>query len=190
MLAPQGLASHAGPDLFSPGRRRRTAMAQAMFGAGCFWGVEAAFRQLPGVRDTEVGFCGGTVAHPSYEQVASGTTGHAQVVRVDYDPAAISYEALLEVFWRIHDPTQHHRQGPDIGPQYRSVIFALDDAQRRAAEAYREALARSGAHGAPLCTEIVPAGPFYRAEEHHQRYYEKRGEMARSLLGGTPPLRP
>jgi peptide-methionine (S)-S-oxide reductase len=147
--------------------------------------VEAVFRRLPGVMGTEVGFCGGTVPDPSYEEVAGGATGHAQVVRIDFDPGAITYEALLEVFWRIHDPTQHHRQGPDVGPQYRSVIFCFDEDQRETAAASRAALARSGVHAAPIRTEIARAGRFCRAEEHHQRYYEKRGHMARSLLGAA-----
>jgi peptide-methionine (S)-S-oxide reductase len=174
-----------GAEPISSGSKGRSMMARAMFGAGCFWGVEAAFRRLPGVMGTEVGFCGGTVPDPSYEEVAGGATGHAQVVRIDFDPGAITYEALLEVFWRIHDPTQHHRQGPDVGPQYRSVIFCFDEDQRETAAASRAALARSGVHAAPIRTEIARAGRFCRAEEHHQRYYEKRGHMARSLLGAA-----
>lgn len=154
---------------------------RAMFGAGCFWAVEAALR-LAGVDGTRVGFSGGTVAHPSYAQVATGQTGHAQVVLIEYDPQMVSYEALLEVFWRMHDATQVDRQGPDVGPQYRSVIFYFDEDQRRAAEASRRDQEAWGVHDGPIRTEIVPAGRFWPAEEEHQRYYEQRGRMAKSLF--------
>ena len=150
-------------------------MATATFAAGCFWGVEAAFREVKGVRATEVGYTGGTTENPSYEDVCTGATGHAEAVRVDYDPARVSYEELLAVFWAIHDPTQRDRQGPDVGTQYRSAIFVHDAAQEEAARASREALETSGRHARPVVTEIVPAGPFWRAEEYHQRYFEKRG---------------
>jgi peptide-methionine (S)-S-oxide reductase len=150
-------------------------MARATFGAGCFWGVEVAFRQVPGVLDAAVGYAGGTVADPSYEQVCTGRTGHAEVVQVEYDPARVSYERLLEVFFANHDPTQLNRQGPDVGTQYRSVIFYHDEAQERAAAAAKEALQASGRHRRPIVTAIVPFSNFYRAEDYHQRYLEERG---------------
>ena len=150
-------------------------MAQATFGAGCFWGVEAAFREVPGVSDAAVGYAGGTVADPSYQQVCTGRTGHAEVVQVEYDPDQVSYERLLEVFFANHDPSQLNRQGPDVGTQYRSVIFYHDEAQAEAARAAKAALQASGRYRRPVVTEIVPFSNFYRAEEYHQRYLEKRG---------------
>jgi len=153
-------------------------MAKAMFGAGCFWGVEAAFRQVAGVGDVAVGYSGGTSENPTYEQVCSGVTGHAEVVEVTYEPEAVSYEDLLATFWSAHDPTQMNRQGPDIGTQYRSAIFVRDDEQRRLAEESRSRLEASGRLRRPVATEITPAGPFWRAEEYHQRYFEKRGIAA------------
>lgn len=150
-------------------------MAQATFGAGCFWGVEVAFRQVPGVIDAAVGYAGGTVADPTYKQVCTGRTGHAEVVQVEYDPAKVSYEQLLDVFFANHDPTQLNRQWPDVGTQYRSVIFYHDEAQAQAARAAKEALQASGRHRRPIVTEIAPFTNFYRAEEYHQRYLEKRG---------------
>ncbi len=147
----------------------------AMFGAGCFWGVEAAFRHLPGVIDTSVGFAGGKTSSPSYEQVCTHTTGHAEVVRVVYDPAKISYDQLLDVFWKCHDPTQLNRQGPDVGDQYRSVIFTDSPEQAQAAEASLKRLADSGKYKRPVVTVIEPAPTFYLAEEYHQHYLEKRG---------------
>ncbi|MDQ3698546.1 MAG: peptide-methionine (S)-S-oxide reductase MsrA [Gemmatimonadota bacterium] len=153
----------------------------ATFGAGCFWGVEAVFRQVPGVVDAATGYAGGKIPNPSYEDVCSDRTGHAEVVEVRYDPARVAYEALLDVFWGNHDPTTRDRQGPDVGSQYRSVIFYHDDAQRAAAEASRAALERSGRFRRPIVTEVTPAAPFWRAEEYHQRYLEKRG-LARCHL--------
>jgi peptide-methionine (S)-S-oxide reductase len=150
-------------------------MAIATFGAGCFWGVEAAFRGVPGVTSTTVGYAGGTLANPTYEQVCSGRTGHAEVVQVEYDPERIGYEQLLEVFWASHDPTQRNRQGPDVGTQYRSVIFAHDAEQERAAKAAKAELEAAGRHRRPIVTEIVPFAGFYRAEAYHQQYFEKRG---------------
>jgi len=144
----------------------------ATFAAGCFWGVEAAFRKTPGVVDTRVGYCGGHVPEPSYEQVCTGMTGHAESVAVCFDPAMVSYKALLDVFWNCHDPTQLNRQGPDTGSQYRSVIFYHNEAQKEAALASRDALQQH--ISAPVVTEIVAAFPFYLAEEYHQRYLEKR----------------
>ena len=148
-------------------------MAEATFGAGCFWQVEADFRQLPGVTRTQVGYSGGTHDNPTYEDVCTDRTGHAEVVRVEYDPERVSYRDLLDVFWKGHDPTQLNRQGPDVGTQYRSVVFFHDDEQRRLAEeTKREAQAR---HPRPVVTEIVPAQRFWPAEEYHQQYLEKRG---------------
>lgn len=145
----------------------------ATFGAGCFWGVEYVFERVPGVIDTEVGYTGGTTQDPTYRDVCSHATGHAEVVKVGFDPGVVSYEQLLEVFWAMHDPTQVDRQGPDIGDQYRSAVFTHSDEQRRIAEASRErAQAR---FDRPIATEIVPAGPFWPAEGYHQRYYDKNG---------------
>lgn len=145
----------------------------AIFGAGCFWGVESAFRGVPGVVDAPVGYSGGEVKDPTYRQVCTGRTGHAEVVQVEYDPSAVSYEELLEVFWKSHDPTQVDRQGPDVGTQYRSAVFYLDEDQRQRAEASRERA--QGSRKRPIATEVSPAGTFYRAEEYHQRYFEKKG---------------
>jgi peptide-methionine (S)-S-oxide reductase len=150
----------------------------ATFAAGCFWGIEAAFREIPGVVDAEVGYTGGTTESPSYQQVCSGRTGHAEGVRIGFDPARVSYRELLDVFWGIHDPTQLNRQGPDVGTQYRSAIFTHSADQEAAARASRDALAASRSFGRPIATEIVPAGPFWRAEEYHQRYFEKTGRVA------------
>jgi peptide methionine sulfoxide reductase msrA/msrB len=153
-------------------------LAQAAFGAGCFWGVEAAFREVPGVRETAVGYQGGTLKNPTYEDVCSGRTGHAEVVHVEFAPAEISYDKLLELFWAEHDPTTPNRQGPDVGTQYRSVIFYYTPAQKAAAEASKAKLEASGRFNRPIVTQIVPAPDFYRAEEYHQRYLEKRGQRS------------
>lgn len=147
----------------------------ATFGAGCFWGVEVTFRQVPGVIDATVGYAGGTLANPTYEAVCTGRTGHAECVQVTYDPARVSYDTLLDVFWKNHNPTTLNRQGPDTGTQYRSAIFVHSDAQRVAAEASKARLERSGQFSRPIVTEITPATSFYRAEEYHQRYLERRG---------------
>lgn len=148
---------------------------KAVFGAGCFWGVEHAFRQVEGVQDAVSGFMGGKVADPSYRLVCTGATGHVEVVEVTYDPAVVSYQNLLDTFFAVHDPTQLNRQGPDIGEQYRSVIFCKDEEQRRQAEETKQALIESGKYPRQVVTSIEPAGDFYRAEEYHQRYYEKMG---------------
>jgi peptide-methionine (S)-S-oxide reductase len=148
---------------------------KATFGAGCFWGVEATFRQVPGVVDVAVGYAGGDFPNPTYRDVCSDQTGHAEVVEVEYDPAQVAYEKLLDVFWENHDPTTMNRQGPDVGTQYRSVIFYHSPEQERAARASKERLERFGAYHRPIVTQIEPAGEFYRAEEYHQRYLEKRG---------------
>jgi len=147
----------------------------AIFGAGCFWGVESAFRGLDGVVDVAVGYAGGTVDQPTYRMVCSGKSGHAEVVRVEYDPSRVSFEKLLELFWQIHDPTTLNRQGPDIGTQYRSVIFYSDDRERAAAEESKRRLDESGKFRRPIVTQIVPAAEFFPAEDYHQRYYEKMG---------------
>jgi len=153
-------------------------MKKATFGAGCFWGVESAFRQVQGVVDAAVGYLGGTLENPTYQDVCTGTTGHAEVVEVTYDPEKVSYDQLLDLFWKIHDPTTLNRQGPDFGTQYRSAIFYHDEAQRDAALASRERLRESGRFRRPIVTEVTPASPFYRAEEYHQRYLEKRGRTS------------
>ena len=148
---------------------------KATFGAGCFWGVEAAFRQIPGVVATAVGYAGGTLANPTYKDVCTDRTGHAEVVEVEYDPARVAYDDLLTVFWENHDPTQLNRQGPDWGTQYRSVIFVHSPEQEAVAQESKTARAASGRYRRPIVTEITPAPPFYRAEEYHQQYLEKRG---------------
>ena len=147
----------------------------ATFGAGCFWGVEAAYRQIPGVLSTRVGYLGGTMENPTYKDVCSGRTGHAEVVEVTYDPARLTYDDLLTVFWENHDPTTLNRQGPDVGVQYRSAIFYHDDEQKAAAEASKAERDRSGRYRRPIVTEITPASQFYEAEDYHQQYLEKRG---------------
>ena len=150
-------------------------MAVATFGAGCFWGVEVAFRKMKGVTDVAVGYSGGAKADPSYQDVCSGETGHAEVARVEYDPAQVTYWELLGTFFSIHDPTQVDRQGWDVGTQYRSVIFTHDDAQAEEAARAKAMLDDSKRYKAPIATAIEPAGEFWRAEEFHQRYLEKVG---------------
>jgi peptide-methionine (S)-S-oxide reductase len=150
-------------------------LEKATFGAGCFWGVEVAFRQIPGVVDAAVGYEGGTLPNPTYRDVCTDETGHAEVVEVTYDPARVSYDRLLDVFWEGHDPTQRNRQGPDVGTQYRSAIFFHTPEQRKAAEASKERQEKSGKYRRPIVTEITPASTFWRAEDYHQRYLEKRG---------------
>ncbi len=150
-------------------------MEKAMFGAGCFWGVEATFRQLPGVSDVAVGYAGGHLDNPTYEDVCSGKTGHAEVIEVTFDPDQVKYETLLDTFWRCHNPTTLNRQGPDIGTQYRSAIYYYNDEQRKIATHSKSAMEDTGAFRKPIVTEITVAAPFYRGEEYHQRYLEKRG---------------
>jgi peptide-methionine (S)-S-oxide reductase len=147
----------------------------ATFGAGCFWGVEAAFRRLPGVTDVTVGYAGGHTANPTYKDVCTDETGHAEVVQVEFDPTKISYKQLLDAFWQLHDPTQVNRQGPDSGSQYRTAILFHSPEQEAEAKASKAALDASGKFRRPIATEITSAGKFYRAEEYHQRYLEKRG---------------
>jgi peptide-methionine (S)-S-oxide reductase len=146
---------------------------KATFAAGCFWGVEAAFRQVPGVRDTSVGYTGGSRERPSYEDVCTGRTGHAEAVEVEFDPSRVSYDQLLDVFWQEHDPTTLNRQGPDVGTQYRSAVFFHSPEQEAAARASRERVQSRSRKD--VVTEITPAGEFWPAEEYHQRYLEKRG---------------
>ncbi len=150
-------------------------MAIATFAAGCFWGVEAAFRKVGGVMSTQVGYIGGHTANPTYEQICGGGTGHAEAVRVVFDADEVSYEKLLDVFWGAHDPTQLNRQGPDVGDQYRTAIFHHGDAQRQAAEASRDRLTVAGGLRAPIVTGIAEAPEFWPAEDYHQQYFEKRG---------------
>lgn len=147
----------------------------ATFAAGCFWGVEQAFRETEGVIATEVGYTGGHKNNPTYEEVCRKGTGHAEAVRATFDPAIISYEKLLDVFWTIHDPTQVNRQGPDVGMQYRTAIFTHSDEQAAVAAASRAAEDASGRHARPIATTIEPAGKWWKAEEYHQQYFEKRG---------------
>jgi peptide-methionine (S)-S-oxide reductase len=148
---------------------------KATFGAGCFWGVEAAFRQIKGVKATAAGYMGGHLDKPTYEDVCYRNTGHAEVVEVEFDPAQVVYEDLLSVFWQNHDPTTLNRQGPDIGEQYRSAIFFQNDAQREAATASKERLEAAGVFKRPIVTVIKPALTFWKAEDYHQQYLEKRG---------------
>ena len=150
-------------------------MEKATFGAGCFWGIEVAFRRVPGVSDVAVGYSGGDISSPSYEEVCTGKTGHAEVVEVDFNPATVSYAELLGIFWDIHDPTTLNRQGPDIGTQYRSAVFYHSPKQQEAAKKSLDAQNASGKFRNPIVTEITPHNHFYRAEEYHQRYFEKQG---------------
>ena len=148
-------------------------MALATFGAGCFWGVEVAVRQVPGVSDAAVGYCGGTLENPTYQDVGTGTTGHAEVVEVEFEPDQVAFETLLDLFWQCHDPTTLNRQGPDVGTQYRSAIFFHSPEQQQVAEVSRAAAQERIPR--PIATEITEASTFYRAEEYHQQYLEKRG---------------
>jgi|AGTN01.2.fsa_nt_gi methionine-S-sulfoxide reductase len=162
------------PENKMPGKK----LEKATFGAGCFWHVEDAFMNVPGVVSTEVGFEGGHTENPSYKDVCTHTTGHAEVTEVTYDPSKVSYEDLLNVFWNIHDPTTPNRQGPDIGGQYRSVIFFHDKEQEETAKASKEKMEKSGKFRRPIVTQIVPAQKFWRAEEYHQKYFQKTGQRA------------
>lgn len=150
-------------------------MAKATFAAGCFWGVEASFRQIPGVISTRVGYTGGHFPNPTYRDVCTDNTGHAEAVEVEYDPAKVSYDQLLNVFWENHDPTQVNRQGPDWGTQYRSAIFFHAPEQEKEAKESKEKLEKSGRYHKPIATQIVPATTFHQAEDYHQQYLEKRG---------------
>ncbi len=150
-------------------------MEKATFAAGCFWGVEATFRNISGVVSTQVGYTGGKLENPTYQDVCTDQTGHAEAVEITYDPSKVAYEDLLKVFWENHDPTQKNRQGPDVGTQYRSAIFYHTPAQEAAARVSKEKLEQAGAFRRPIATEIVPAAKIWRAEEYHQQYLEKRG---------------
>ncbi len=157
-------------------------MEKAIFAAGCFWGVEAAFRKVREVTGTRVGYSGGTLADPSYEAVCTGNTGHAEVVEVVFDPAQLSYAELLEVFWSVHDPTTLNRQGPDVGTQYRSALLTRDEEQAEVARTSKEAQQRAGRFPGPIVTEIAPAKEFFPAEEYHQQYFEKQaGKVFRAF---------
>ena len=151
---------------------------KAAFAAGCFWGVEAAFRRIKGVKDAVSGYMGGTTEEPTYKMVCTGRTGHAETVEVTYDPSEVTYDQLLDAFWTMHDPTQMNRQGVDVGTQYRSVIFYYDEEQKKRAEASMEKLGKSGRISRPIATRIEPAAKFWRAEEYHQRYFEKNPHAA------------
>jgi peptide-methionine (S)-S-oxide reductase len=153
-----------------PSNHKEKMQAEAMFGGGCFWGIQALFDKVEGVLSTAVGYAGGTTVDPSYEQVCSGETGHAEVVHLRFDPQRVSYQKLLEIFFENHDPTTLNRQGPDVGTQYRSVIFVYDAKQKNAAQSMVETLNKSANHRRPVVTEILPAPPFYRAEQYHQNY--------------------
>jgi len=148
---------------------------KATFGAGCFWHVEDLLRKTRGVTSTQVGYIGGKLANPTYDEVCTDATGHAEAVQVEYDPSEISYDDLLKVFWNNHDPTSLNRQGPDVGNQYRSAIFFHDEEQKKIAQKSKEELEKSGRFQKPIVTEIVPAPKFYKAEEYHQKYFQKHG---------------
>jgi len=154
------------------------AMEKATFGAGCFWGIEARFAEMPGVLDTAVGYEGGELEHPTYKEVCTDRTGHAEVVDVTFDPSRISFDTLLDAFFAMHDPTQVNRQGPDWGSQYRSVVFAHSEEQARQAQAKIAELNATGAYRQPIATKVEPAKTFWKAEEYHQRYLEKRGMVS------------
>lgn len=151
---------------------------RATFSAGCFWGVEEIFGKISGVKSIMVGYTGGHKENPTYEEVCDGKTGHAEAVQVEYDPTEISYEDLLKIFWTRHDPTTHNRQGPDVGEQYRSVVFFHSEEQKRIAERVKREFEASGRFGRPIVTDITPVGTFWRAEEYHQKYFEKGGAGA------------
>jgi peptide-methionine (S)-S-oxide reductase len=159
-------------------RSSTVAMEKAVFGAGCFWGVEARFGELSGVLDTAVGYAGGELEHPTYKEVCTDRTGHAEVVEVTFDPSRLTYESLLDTFFALHDPTQVNRQGPDWGSQYRSVIFTTTEEQNREAKAKIAELSASGAFRKPIATQVLPSTTFWKAEEYHQRYLEKRGMVS------------
>lgn len=160
----------------------------ATFGTGCFWCTEAVFQELKGVTRVTSGYMGGTVAHPTYEEVCTGTTGHAECLQVEYDPSVISYDELLEVFWESHDPTTLNRQGNDVGTQYRSAIFYHTDEQRKKAEEYKEKLNKEGAYPNPIVTEITKASVFYPAEDYHQNYYNDHGSQPYCYLVIRPKV--
>ncbi|MFW6227633.1 MAG: peptide-methionine (S)-S-oxide reductase MsrA [Bacteroidota bacterium] len=163
-------------------------MEKATFGAGCFWCVEAIFKRVEGVKEVNSGYSGGEIDNPTYEQVASGQTKYAEVIQLEYDPAVISYRELLEIFWKTHDPTQLNRQGADVGPQYRSVIFYHNDKQKQQAEEYRKKLNEAGIWDKPVVTAIDPYTNFYKAESYHQDYYDKNKNQGYCQMVITPKL--
>ncbi len=167
------VAAERSPSMSTTGAASTGRVEVATFAGGCFWCIEEIFRQTPGVLRVVSGYTGGTTTNPTYREVCTGRTGHAEAVRIEFDPARVSYEELLEVFWRAHDPTQLNRQGNDVGTQYRSAIFVHDERQRAAAEASKAALQTSGRSDRPVVTTIEPAGPFYPAEDYHQEYYRR-----------------
>jgi len=166
----------------------RPGSQMATFAAGCFWCVEAVFQRLKGVVSVESGYAGGTNPHPTYEEVCSGTTGHAEACRIVFDPSVVGYKDLLEVFWKTHDPTTPNRQGNDVGTQYRSAIFYHDEEQKKLAEHFKASLEESGAFDGPIVTEIVPAGSFYPAEQYHQNYFNEHGAQPYCLFVIRPKL--
>jgi peptide-methionine (S)-S-oxide reductase len=182
-------ASSAGPETSqTPAESQEKKTMQAMFGGGCYWCVEAIFEELKGVESVESGFAGGAVDSPTYKQVSAGGTGHAEVVLVTYDPNAVSYEKLLEVFFKTHDPTTVNMQGPDVGAQYRSTILYFDEQQRETAERIKAALDKSGAFSSPIVTEIVPATKFFPADEDHQDYFQKNSRSSYCQFSIRPKL--
>jgi peptide-methionine (S)-S-oxide reductase len=176
LMAASSPGTHHDADPGEQGETKEVKAEKATFAAGCFWGVEATFRSVDGVLSTQVGYTGGKTEDPTYREVCSDRTGHAEAVEVTYDPSVVSYDELLEVFWELHDPTQLNRQGPDFGSQYRSAVFYHSPEHEAAATASKQALEESGRYKQPIVTEILPATPFYRAEEYHQQYLEKRGQ--------------
>lgn len=179
------------PDVATPGRQPAPSGANqvATLGGGCFWCMEAVFERKEGVLSVISGYAGGSSAEPSYEEVCTGTTGHAEVVQIEFDPARVSFEEILELFWKSHDPTTPNRQGADVGTQYRSVIFYHSDAQRKVAERSRERLVASRTYRSPVVTEILPLGAFYRAEEYHQDYFDKNPTAGYCRVVIAPKLR-
>src|SRR2546426_9157613 len=173
---------------FSNYFRENPGMEIATFGAGCFWGIEAAFRQVPGVTDAVVGYAGGHTANPTYKDVCTDGTGHAEVVQVTFDPEQLSYEKLLEVFWKIHDPTQLNRQGPDFGTQYRSAIFYMSDEQKRVAQAYIAQLGQAKAYPSPIVTQVIALPAFYAAEAYHQNYLALHPTQPYIVMHDLPKL--
>lgn len=169
-VAPAKVKAAANPTELEP-KETPAGLAKATFASGCFWCTEAIFQQLKGVKSVVSGYSGGSVKKPTYDEVSTGTTGHAEAIQVTYDPTVVKYQDLLEVFWKSHDPTTQDRQGYDVGPQYRSVIFYHDDEQKQLAEHYKEKLNASGVFGGPIVTQIVPSTEFYRAEGYHQNFY-------------------
>ena len=162
-------------QIVSTNNQSNSGMDTATFGAGCFWCVEAQFQMLDGVQSVSSGFSGGTVKNPAYREVCNGTTGHAEVCQILYDPKKITYDELLAAFWQSHDPTQLNRQGNDVGTQYRSVIYYHSEEQKKLAESYKQQLNASGAWTKPIVTEISPIGPFYKADDYHQNYFNQNG---------------